>query len=194
MRKRIPFAGLDRGRGTAITCQWRHRQVAGRGAKEEGPVSPLCRHPKYPENRLRASALVAFRPEKHRFRPAVVIATGPQIRHAAGPVRLQKPPQSALTMPARWGVGIMFKYAVLLSVVAFAAPGLAIAADNPPSFPNDPPANTFNGPKLFPPGLGAPPPGCSVLATDPDDRNGSNGDDRNGSTGNPHCQLQPASR
>jgi hypothetical protein len=88
---------------------------------------------------------------------------------------------------------MMFKYFVLLGALAFAAPGLAVAADTP-HFPNDPPDHTFNG-KLFPPGLnGAPPPGCSVLATDPDDHNGSNGDDKNGSTGNPHCQLQPASR
>jgi hypothetical protein len=93
----------------------------------------------------------------------------------------------------------MFKYVVvLLGVLAFAAPSLAVAADNhPPSFTdltaNDPPTNTFHGP-IFPPGLGGPPPGCSVLAADPDDRNGSNGDDKNPTHGNPHCQLQPASR
>jgi hypothetical protein len=92
----------------------------------------------------------------------------------------------------------MFKYVVLLSALAFAAPNVAVAADNQPRSltdltANDPPASSFRGP-IFPPGLGAPPPGCSVLATDPDDRNGSNGDDKNGTTGNPHCQLQPASR
>jgi hypothetical protein len=92
----------------------------------------------------------------------------------------------------------MFKYVVLLGALAFAAPGLAIAAEkDPPSLTNltanDPPANTFRGP-IFPPGLGAPPPGCSVLATDPDDLNGPNGDDKNPTHGNPHCQLQPASR
>ena len=93
----------------------------------------------------------------------------------------------------------MFKYFVLLGALAFAAPSVAVAADDnhPRSFTDltagDPPPHTFNGP-IFPPGLGGPPPGCSVLATDPDDRNGPNGDDNNGSTGNPHCQLNPASR
>jgi hypothetical protein len=93
----------------------------------------------------------------------------------------------------------MFKYFVLLGALAFAAPGLAIADDNQPrSFTdltaNDPPANTFAGPPSLPRGLGGSvPPGCTVLATDPDDHNGQNGDDKNGSTGNPNC-VQPASR
>jgi hypothetical protein len=88
----------------------------------------------------------------------------------------------------------MFKYFVLLSALAFAAPGMAIAADNQPrSFndltANDPPANTFHGPPSLPPGLGGTfPPGCSVLAADKDDRNGQNGDDKNPDHGNPNCQ------
>jgi hypothetical protein len=94
----------------------------------------------------------------------------------------------------------MLKYIVLLGALAFAAPGLAIADEkDPPSLTdltaNDPPADSFRGP-IFPPGLGAPPPGCSVVAADPDDRNGPNGDDKfpANTHGNPHCQLQPASR
>jgi hypothetical protein len=92
----------------------------------------------------------------------------------------------------------MFKYFVLLSVLAFAAPGMAIAADNQPRSlndltANDPPANTFHGPPSLPPGLGGTfPPGCSVLAADKDDRNGQNGDDKNPDHGNPNCQ--PLSR
>jgi hypothetical protein len=91
----------------------------------------------------------------------------------------------------------MFKYIVLVVALAFAAPGLAIADDNkPPSLTdltaNDPPANTFNARPTFPPGLGAPPPGCRVLAQDKDDRNGPNGDDKNPTHGNPNCQ--PLSR
>ena len=92
----------------------------------------------------------------------------------------------------------MFKYVVVLGAFAIAAPSLAIAANQKtPSLTdltaNDPPASTFRGP-IFPPGLGAPPPGCSVLAADKDDRNGSNGDDKNPTNGNPHCQLEPMSR
>jgi hypothetical protein len=85
----------------------------------------------------------------------------------------------------------MFKYSVLLSVLAFAAPGIAIADDNQPrSFKdltaNDPPGNTFHGPPTFPPGLGAPPPGCNVLAADKDDfHHGSNGDDKTRTTAIP---------
>jgi hypothetical protein len=92
----------------------------------------------------------------------------------------------------------MFKYSVLLSVLAFAAPGIAIADDNQPrSFKdltaNDPPGNTFHGPPSLPPGLGGTfPPGCNVLAADKDDHNGSNGDDKNPDHGNPNCQ--PLSR
>ena len=89
----------------------------------------------------------------------------------------------------------MFKYVVLLGVLAFAAPGLAVADDNkPPSFPNDPPASSFNNSPLLPPGLGGTVPACSVLAADKDDANGPNGDDKNPDHGNKHCQLQPASR
>jgi hypothetical protein len=43
-----------------------------------------------------------------------------------------------------------------------------------------PPANTFNGPPTLPVVLGPNfvPPGCGVLANDPDDHNGQNGDDK----------------
>jgi hypothetical protein len=92
----------------------------------------------------------------------------------------------------------MFKCVIVLSALAFAAPGIAVAADNQPRSFNDltatdPPANTFHGPPTFPPGLGGPPPGCSVLAADKDDaHHGSNGDDKNPDHGNPNCQ--PLSR
>jgi hypothetical protein len=97
----------------------------------------------------------------------------------------------------------MFKHVVVLGALAFAAPGLTTAQDNnqSPSLTdltaNEPPDSTFPGPPSLPPGLGGGvPPGCSVLATDPDDRNGPNGDDKYPADthGNPHCNLQPASR
>ena len=93
----------------------------------------------------------------------------------------------------------MFRYFVLLSALAFAAPGIAVADDNQPrSFTDltatDPPANTFHGPPSMPPGLsGTFPPGCNVLAADKDDaHHGANGDDKNPDHGNPNCQ--PLSR
>jgi hypothetical protein len=98
----------------------------------------------------------------------------------------------------------MVKYVVLLGVLAFAAPGMAVADDNQnnnsgaqnsnglPFTANDPPADTFHGPPSLPPGLGGTfPPGCTVLAADKDDKNGPNGDDNHPHRGNPNCQ--PAS-
>ncbi len=85
----------------------------------------------------------------------------------------------------------------MLGALAFAAPGLAIAKDNQPLpslidlTANDPPASSFNNSPHVPPGLGGPPPGCSILAKDKDDRNGQNGDDKKSGPGNPICQ--PAS-
>jgi hypothetical protein len=99
----------------------------------------------------------------------------------------------------------MVKSLVVFAALAVAAPSLALAQGNSNNTPasqnangvpftaNDPPADTFHGPPGLPPGLGGTvPPGCSVLATDKDDRNGPNGDDKNPGHGNPHCQ--PASR
>jgi hypothetical protein len=104
-------------------------------------------------------------------------------------------------------MGIMLKSLIVIGALAVAAPSVALAqgksgntpasqnANGIPFTGNDPPANTFAGPPSLPPGLGGSfPPGCSVLATDPDDLNGPNGDDKNPTHGNPHCQLQPASR
>jgi hypothetical protein len=93
----------------------------------------------------------------------------------------------------------MLKSLVMIAALAFAAPGLAVAADDQnnnsgpqnsnglPFTANDPPAADFNS-KGRPAGFPFVP-GCKV--GDPDDRNGPNGDDSNPGHGNPHCQ--PAS-
>ena len=69
----------------------------------------------------------------------------------------------------------------VIGALAVTAPSLAVAdrpnppnpPPGPPSFANDPPANTFNGPPTFTPvvltGPSSVPPGCGVLALDPDD-------------------------
>jgi hypothetical protein len=95
----------------------------------------------------------------------------------------------------------MLKTLAVLAALAVVAPSLAVADDNQPNTPTlpgpfagDPPDNTFNGngPPSLPPGLGGTfPPGCTILARDKDDKNGSNGDDKKSSPGNPNCQ--PAS-
>ena len=100
----------------------------------------------------------------------------------------------------------MLKPVIILSALAVAAPGLALAQGNSGNTPasqnanglpftaNDPPLSSFQGqgPPSLPPGLGGSvPPGCTILALDKDDRNGQNGDDKKASPGNPNCQ--PAS-
>jgi hypothetical protein len=98
------------------------------------------------------------------------------------------------------GVRIMLRSFALLGILVVTAPTLAVAADNQNNnsdsqnsnslqFTGDPPAANFNS-KGVPAGF-PPVPGCNVLATDPDDRNGLNGDDKKSVVGNPHCQ--PAS-
>ena len=95
----------------------------------------------------------------------------------------------------------MLKTLAVLTALAVAAPGLALAQGNSDNTPasqnangvpftgNDPPAGSFNGPPTLPVVLN-PVPGCKV--GDPDDvHNPSNGDDKRSTTGNPHCR--PAS-
>ena len=92
----------------------------------------------------------------------------------------------------------MLKSFALLGILVVAAPSLA-AADNQNNnsgsqnlnalTANDPPTTNLNS-KGLPAGF-PPVPGCNVLATDPDDRNGLNGDDKKPVVGNPHCR--PAS-
>src|SRR5689334_20406917 len=101
------------------------------------------------------------------------------------------------------GMGTMFKTLIVIAALFGFVSGTALAQGNSANTPasqnangipftaNDPPGSNFNPSPHVPPGLGGPPPGCSILAMDKDDRNGQNGDDKKPHPGNPNCQ--PAS-